>query len=38
MGGGKHTGEGIGGGHGGGMAGEKAINETVKTKSLLCNH
>ena len=27
-----------GNGYGGGMAGEKAINETAKTKSLLCNH
>ena len=36
--GGQHTEEWIWKGHGAGMAGEKAINETVKTKSLLCNH
>ena len=35
---GQHTEECIWRGHGAGMAGDKAINETVKTKSLLCNH
>ena len=35
---GQHTEEWIWRGHGAGMAGEKAINETVKTESLLDNY
>ena len=34
---GQQTGEWIWRGHGAGMAGEKAINETVKTQSLIDN-
>ena len=36
--GGQHTEECIWRGHGAGMAGEKAINKTVKTQSLLDNY
>ena len=35
---GQHTGEWIWRGHGAGMAGEKAINKTLKTQSLLDNY